>query len=88
MTTHSYDVTDYTAVACPVCKSPIGVTCTVRNGPRDRTTHLARQDRAVRAERRRAAAAPTFSGTHQWPTPRSSGHPHTAAETNPKKEHR
>jgi len=54
MTATPYDVTDCTAVPCPVCKAPTGDACTVRRGPPDRTTHLARQDRAVRAERHRA----------------------------------
>ncbi len=33
MTLNPYDVTDYAAVACPVCKAAIGVACTIRNGP-------------------------------------------------------
>jgi len=52
--TRPYDVTDYTAVPCPVCRAAIGTPCTVRRGPPGRTTHLARQDRAVRAERHHA----------------------------------
>jgi len=50
MTDRSYDVTDYIAIPCPVCKAPIGVACTIGTGPRDRAAHLARQDRAVRAK--------------------------------------
>jgi len=42
----------FLTVPCLTCSADPGTPCTIRRGPPDRTTHLARQDRAVRAEQR------------------------------------
>ncbi len=42
----------FLTVTCPTCSAGPGTPCTIRRGPPDRNMHLARQDRAVRAEQR------------------------------------
>ena len=47
----------YLTVTCPTCWAGPGTPCTIRRGPPDRTTHLARQDRAVLVRQDRAVRA-------------------------------
>lgn len=54
MTSYDQDLERlFLTVACPTCKAAPGHPCDYRGG-RHRTTHLARQDRAVTAEQRTA----------------------------------